>query len=109
MLVTVLNLIPVGQLDGGHVARAVLGPLSDRISKIIPMCLMMIGLYGTFMLNQSGEIWILWGLITSFMSAGAHPKPTDDGQKIGAPRVALACVTLVLALLCFTPFPFSLT
>jgi len=109
MLVTMLNLIPVGQLDGGHVARAVLGKLSDRISRVIPMCLMVIGLYGTFMLNQDGEIWILWGLITSFMSAAAHPKPTDDTRSVGAPRIALACVTVVLALLCFTPFPFSLS
>jgi membrane-associated protease RseP (regulator of RpoE activity) len=109
MLVTMLNLIPVGQLDGGHVSRAVLGKLSDRISRYIPMCLMAIGLYGTFVLNQDGEIWILWGLITSFMSSAAHPKPTDDTQTVGTPRIALACVTVVLALLCFAPFPFSLT
>jgi membrane-associated protease RseP (regulator of RpoE activity) len=109
MLVTMLNLIPVGQLDGGHVSRAVLGKLSDRISRYIPLCLMAIGLYGTFVLKQDGEIWILWGLITSFMSSVAHPKPTDDLQPVGAPRIALACVTVVLALLCFTPFPFSLT
>ncbi len=78
MLVTMMNLIPVGQLDGGHVSRAVLGKLADRISRYIPLCLMAIGLYGTFALNQDGEIWILWGLITSFMSSAAHPKPTDD-------------------------------
>ena len=70
---------------------------------------MAIGLYGTFALNQDGEIWILWGLITSFMSSAAHPKPTDDTITVGAPRIALACVTVALALLCFTPFPFSLT
>ncbi len=108
MLVTMLNLIPVGQLDGGHVARAILGKLSDRISRIVPLCLMAIGLYGTFVLNQDGEIWILWGLLTSFMSSVAHPKPTDDDQKVGAPRIALACATVALALLCFTPFPFAL-
>ncbi|HEY3273693.1 MAG TPA: site-2 protease family protein [Methanocella sp.] len=109
MLVTMLNLIPVGQLDGGHVSRAVFGQLSDRISRYIPLCLMAIGLYGTFALNQDGEIWILWGLITSFMSSAAHPKPTDDTRKVGMPRIALACATVALALLCFTPFPFSLT
>jgi membrane-associated protease RseP (regulator of RpoE activity) len=108
MLVTMLNLIPVGQLDGGHISRAILGQFSDRISKVIPICLMMIGLYGTFIRHQDGELWILWGLLTSFMSAAAHPKPTDDVQKVGTPRIAVACVTLVLALLCFTPFPFAL-
>jgi membrane-associated protease RseP (regulator of RpoE activity) len=108
MLVTMLNLIPVGQLDGGHVSRAILGQFADRISRVIPMCLMMIGLYGTFILHQDDEIWILWGLLTSFMSAASHPKPTDDTQKVGTPRIAIACVTVALALLCFTPFPFSL-
>ena len=85
MLVTMLNLIPVGQLDGGHVSRAVLGNAADRISRYIPLCLMAIGLYGTFVLHQDGEIWILWGLITSFMSSAAHPKPTDDTQTVGKP------------------------
>lgn len=108
MLVTMLNLIPVGQLDGGHVSRAILGQFADRISRVIPLGLMLIGIYGTFVLRQDGEIWILWGLITSFMSGAAHPKPTDDTQPVGLPRIALACVTVALASLCFTPFPFSL-
>ncbi len=61
MFVTMMNLIPVGQLDGGHVSRAVLGKLADRISRYVPLCLMAIGLYGTFALNQDGEIWISVG------------------------------------------------
>ncbi|OPY26252.1 MAG: Peptidase family M50 [Methanocella sp. PtaU1.Bin125] len=106
MLVTVLNLIPVGQLDGGHVARAVLGPLADKISRLMPMGIMALGLFVTFGLKQDGEIWILWGLLTSFMSMAAHPKPTDDKEPIGWQRIALAGLTLVLAILCFTPAPF---
>ncbi len=109
MLVTVLNLIPVGQLDGGHVARAVLGPIADRISKVIPLALMLLGIVGTFALGQDGGIWVIWGLITSFMSGSAHPKPTDDNQKVGGLRIAIACLALVLGLLCFTPFPFSIS
>ncbi|MGA9140477.1 MAG: site-2 protease family protein [Methanocella sp.] len=109
MLVTVLNLIPVGQLDGGHVARAVLGPLADRISKLMPIGIMALGLFVTFGMNQDGEIWILWGLLSSFMSMAAHPKPTDDVKPIGWQRIALAALTLVIAILCFTPAPFSMS
>jgi membrane-associated protease RseP (regulator of RpoE activity) len=108
MLVTMLNLIPVGQLDGGHVSRAVLGPLADRVSRIMPLIIMALGLVVTFGLNMDGEIWILWGLLTSFMSMGAHPKPTDDLQPIGWQRIALAVLTLVIAVLCFTPAPFAM-
>lgn len=109
MLITVLNLIPVGQLDGGHVSRAVLGKYADMLSKMIPLGLMALGFYGTFVMNQDGEIWILWGLLTSFMSSSAHPKPTNDSESVGWQRVALAAVTVVIAILCFTPFPFSMS
>ncbi len=55
MLVATLHLIPVGQLDGWHVSRAVLGNAADRTSRYIPLCLMAIGLYGTFVLHWYGE------------------------------------------------------
>ncbi len=109
MLVTVLNLIPVGQLDGGHVARAVLGPIADRISRLMPIGIMSLGLFVTFGLKQDGEIWILWGLLSSFMGMAAHPKPTDDVKPIGWQRIALTALTLVIAILCFTPAPFSMS
>jgi membrane-associated protease RseP (regulator of RpoE activity) len=108
MLVTVLNMIPVGQLDGGHVSRAVFGEAANRISRITPVILMGFGLFGVFALQMPGEIWIFWGFLTTLMSGAAHPKPTDDTQPIGWPRIALAAFAFVLAALCFTPFPFTM-
>jgi membrane-associated protease RseP (regulator of RpoE activity) len=108
MLVTVLNMIPVGQLDGGHVIRAILGEKSDRITKLIPIAIMSFGLYGTFVLGQQGQIWIFWGLLTALMGSGMHPKPIDDVEPIGIHRMIVAVVALVLVMLCFTPFPISM-
>ncbi|WP_424357263.1 site-2 protease family protein [Methanocella sp. MCL-LM] len=108
LLVTVLNMIPVGQLDGGHISRAVFGERANLISRVMPAIIMAFGLYGTFILHQPGEIWILWGFLSALMSAGSHPKPTDDKQTIGMPRYILAAATFVLTLLCFTPFPITM-
>lgn len=107
MLVTMLNMIPVGQLDGGHVSRALLGVRADKLSRIVPMTIMAFGLYATFVINQPGDLWIFWGLLTALMSAGAHPKPLNDSDGIGLPRILFAIIGFGLAILCFTPFPIT--
>ncbi|HEY3421520.1 MAG TPA: site-2 protease family protein [Methanocellaceae archaeon] len=107
MLVTMLNMIPVGQLDGGHVARALLGEKADRLSRFLPMLIMAFGLISTFAFNKSGDLWIFWGLLTALMSATAHPKPVDDSGGIGLPRIIFAVIAIGLTILCFTPFPLS--
>ena len=108
MLVTVMNMIPVGQLDGGHVSRAIFGGWADKISRVLPLALMALGAIGTFVLNQPGEIWIFWGLLTMLMGRFPHPKPTDDDQPVGRIRIFIAAAAFVLTLLCFTPFPISM-
>jgi membrane-associated protease RseP (regulator of RpoE activity) len=108
MLVTVLNMLPIGQLDGGHVARALLGEWSDKLSKILPMLILVFGVYTTFVMNKQGSMWIFWGLLTSLMSGAAHPKPMDDSRDIGLPRVIIGVIGFGLCILCFTPFPISM-
>ncbi|BAI62382.1 peptidase M50 family protein [Methanocella paludicola SANAE] len=108
MLVTMLNMIPVGQLDGGHVARAILGPWSDRLSRIIPLAIVAFGLYTTFIMGAQGQMWIFWGLLTWLMSGSEHPKPLEDTTRIGLPRAVLGVIGFALTVLCFTPFPISM-
>ncbi len=107
MLVTVLNMIPIGQLDGGHVARASLGHWSDRLSRGLPMVILGFGLYSTFVMGAQGGMWIFWGLLTTFMGNAEHPKPLDDTGSIGLPRAILGAIGFGLTALCFTPFPIS--
>ena len=78
MLVTVLNLLPVGQLDGGHVARAVLGRWSDKLSKVLPLLIIFFGFFSTYFMGMSGEMWVIWGFVTYIMSIGQHPAPLDE-------------------------------
>ncbi len=100
MLVTFLNLIPVGQLDGGHVLRAMMGERADNVYRIVPMILIVLG----FVTNSF--IWLFWGFITMFFAMQRHPKPIVD-EPIDTKRYAIGILTFALGLACFTPHPFS--
>ncbi len=100
MFVTSLNLIPVGQLDGGHVMRALIGEKADIVSKIFPVILISLSL----IYRESG-VWLFWGLITLFFSMQRHPKPMDDSP-LSLRYILLGIATFVVGFLCWTPTPF---
>lgn len=108
MFVTALNLIPAGQLDGGHVLRAMLGEKAKEVSRVMPFILISLGFYVTYILNRDGFIWVLWGIFLSFFAASGHPKPLEDDVPIGKGRMALGIITFILGLLCFSLVPFQL-
>jgi membrane-associated protease RseP (regulator of RpoE activity) len=121
LLVTMMNLVPSGQLDGGHVAYALMGPKQDLISRYVRRSLLAAGfvigagkathawLQGatddavqTAMLG--GINWILWGLILTGMArftGELHP-PTEPGA-LSPRRKWIACVTLAWFVLLFMP------
>lgn len=107
MLVTALNLIPAGQLDGGHVLRAMIGERAKDVSRVMPFILVSLGFYVTYILERDGFLWVLWGLFLSFFAAAGHPKPLDDDVPLGKGRMALGIITFILGLLCFTLVPFQ--
>lgn len=97
LLVTFLNLIPVGQLDGGHVLYALFG---ERVRKVLPVALAALLLFGFF---WSG--WWLWaGLI--FLLGRSHAQPLDQITPLDPPRKTLAAFLLFVFLLVLTPVPF---
>ena len=100
LLATALNLFPISQLDGGHIAYAVFGRRSTTIS--IAMVGVAIGL--TFVSSS----WIIWTILMVVMIAivGPHHPPTlDDDQPLGRGRLLLAAVALAMLVVCFTPAP----
>ena len=107
MLVTALNLIPAGQLDGGHVLRAMMGEKAKEVSRAMPFILVSLGFYVTYYLQKDGFLWVLWGLFLSFFAAAGHPKPLNDDIPLGKGRMALGIITFILGLLCFTLVPFQ--
>lgn len=124
-LVTMLNLLPWGQLDGGHVAYALLGPGHDRIARLFRAALLPLFLYNAarFMLpvlNHRSELgwgfafsnsvfWLMWyvvlGVIARASGGAAHP-PTEPGE-LSPKRRVIAVVTLVFFVLLFMPTPWA--
>ncbi|MFB6198881.1 MAG: site-2 protease family protein [Halobacteriaceae archaeon] len=106
MFVTFLNLIPVGQLDGGHIVRALVGPRQETFAAFVPGVLFLLAAY--ISLNGgNGSIWLFWGLLSAvFAYMGAATPITDE--RLDAHRKAVGILTLVVGLLCFTPVPISL-
>ena len=98
LLVTMLNLIPAGQLDGGHVLYVLFGVKKAR--KILPFILLALVALGFI---WSG--WWLWvGMI--FLFGSRYAEPLDQITPLDARRKALAALTLVIFLLIFMPVPF---
>ncbi|MDP2766544.1 MAG: site-2 protease family protein [Candidatus Methanoperedens sp.] len=108
MLVTALNLIPAGQLDGGHILRAMLGEKAQHVSTAMPFILISLGFYVTYFQNRDGLLWIFWGLFLSFFAAAGHPKPLNDELPIGKGRMVLGVVAFILGLLSLTLAPFQM-
>lgn len=107
MFVTFLNLIPVGQLDGGHILRAMVGDLQETIAALVPGVLFALAGY-LYYVGDYGRnavmIWVLWGFIATLVAAAGPAKPVDD-ERLDARRLLLGLVTFVLGVLCFMPVP----
>ncbi len=108
MLVTALNLIPAGQLDGGHVLRAMLGEKARHVSNVMPFLLISLGFYVTYIQNSDGFLWIMWGLFLSFFAAAGHPKPLNDEIPLGKGRMTLGVIAFAMGLLSLTLVPFQI-
>ncbi len=104
MLITSLNLLPVGQLDGGHIARALSGEKTAYISAAVPLLLLAAGTY--YSLNGlNGETLMFWGIFALLFAAGGHPQPINDMKRLDTKRVILGLVAFGLCVACFTPLP----
>jgi membrane-associated protease RseP (regulator of RpoE activity) len=100
LLVTSLNLIPFGQLDGGHIAYAVFGKKTEIISKIVLIALLGLGIWGS-------RTWLVWAIILLVMLGAKHPPPLDHDVPLDGRRKAISVITLFVFILTFIPVPFS--
>ncbi len=105
MLVTALNLIPAGQLDGGHMLRAMLGPKSAYVSAVVPFVLLSLSLFIYFVMQQNGGMWLFWGLFITLFAAAGHPEPLEDSDDLDSSRIMLGVLVFGAGLLCVTLVP----
>jgi len=97
LLVTALNLLPAGTLDGGHVVYALFG---DKAKKAFPFILLFLALFGFF---WSG--WWLWAVILLWLGR-VQAQPLDQITTLDPPRRTLALIVLIIFILVFIPVPF---
>jgi len=96
LLITGLNLIPAGQLDGGHLLYVLLG---ERAGRILPWIMMGMVILGLFWPG-----WFLWVVIIFFLGR-AHAEPLDTVTPLDTRHRLLAWTGLILFVLIFTPIP----
>jgi len=96
LLVTALNLIPAGQLDGGHILYVLLGNKARQIVPVIILGLVALGFF------WSG--WWIWALLIFFLGR-VHMEPLDQITPLDSRRKILALFAVIIFVLVFIPVP----
>ena len=106
-LVTALNLMPVGQLDGGHGTFSVFGKRAHRwIGQTAFVTMAIISVLGWFWHGSpSGVVYVA---LLAIMLRVRHPQP-QQMEPLGLARTIVAVLTLIVFVLCFLPFPITIT
>lgn len=106
LLITALNLMPIGQLDGGHITHAMFGGRAARIA--------VLGFLGLIVLNIilisqfNSYVYILWPVLILVFIKFKHPPTLDDSIPIGPGRKFLGYIAYIIFIVCFSPMPIYL-
>ncbi len=108
LLVTMLNLIPLGRLDGGHILYALIGRRQATVSGFVWLALVGLGFLaaarGSF---WAGLVWWVWAAVILMLGRGQvmHPQVLDRHRPLPSNRRPLGWATLLLFIGTFTPVP----
>lgn len=100
LLVTMMNLLPMGSMDGGHITYALFGKWHHLISRVVVVVLIVMGIYG-----WAG--WAVWGMLNVFFGL-RHPPPMYPEVTLDRKRKLVAAVAALILVLTFVPIPVSL-
>jgi membrane-associated protease RseP (regulator of RpoE activity) len=99
--VTALNLLPVGQLDGGHIFYAMFGKRAVWIAGL--------AFFGIIPLGFLWNGWLIWAVLLLFWVRLRHPPTINDKIKLTPGRWAVGIFSIVMFILTFIPVPFDIT
>jgi membrane-associated protease RseP (regulator of RpoE activity) len=107
LLMTSINLLPVGQLDGGHVVYAVCGARAHAmIARLIYGGVLALALIA--ILRQGWLGWVVYAVLLTFILRVGHPPLLDEVEPLGTARRFVAVIGLIVFILCFMPVPISI-
>ncbi len=104
LLVTALNLFPIGQLDGGHVAYALWGRKAWAVARGAVFAALIWGALLLLVGNPAGFTWLVWGGLGWFMGP-QHPAPLNDITQLDPKRRWLGWIVVVIFCLVVVPIP----
>ena len=99
LFLTAINLLPIGQLDGGHVARALLKDKSKYLGWFVIVFILALGLIYTG--------WLMFAFIILFLIGTQHQPPLNEFSSLDNKRIILGIVAFIIFILCFAPIPMS--
>ncbi|HEU0124011.1 MAG TPA: site-2 protease family protein [Bryobacteraceae bacterium] len=97
LLATALNLLPIGQLDGGHILYAFVGRQHRRLSQVFAVLLAAAGVWSGW------YAWLLWAAF--FLWTGLRHPPIVDESPLDGGRIRLALLAAAILAISFTPAP----
>ena len=98
-LVTMINLFPIGQLDGGHIIYAMFGKFQHKIVYVV--------IAGMVVLSFFSISWLVWLALTVILLKRNHPPTVMDEIPIDGKRMMLGYLCILIFILCFMPVPIS--
>ena len=98
LLVTMINLLPLGQLDGGHIIYGLLGRWQHKISRLFLMAMLLLGFLWP-------GWWFFGGLV--FILGINHPPTYDDTTPLSKTAKILGWAAIIIFIICFIPAPFA--
>jgi len=106
LLVTALNLMPIGQLDGGHITYALFGDKARLIALLSFILLIVLNVYLISSFNSFA--WILWPVLIFFFIKFRHPPTKDNSIELDLKRKVLGWLAYIIFCICFSPIPFHI-
>jgi membrane-associated protease RseP (regulator of RpoE activity) len=94
MFLTLVNLIPAGQFDGGHAVRGLLGRKTNMILPILAIAVLLVANF---------QLYFIMAILAIFFSRQKHPGPLDDASPLTTSRKAASILLIVMFILCIAP------
>ncbi|MEK7818638.1 MAG: site-2 protease family protein [Bacteroidota bacterium] len=112
LFITMMNLVPIGQLDGGHIIFAMFPKFQFTIAKIFLAILIFLGLIDFFPILSSFNIngwngWLFWSAILFFFIKLKHP-PIDEIVELDSNRKLIGYFAILIFILSFIASPFPI-
>ena len=115
LFVTSMNMIPIGQLDGGHVVYSMFN--EKKHEAIASICMIALGVLGALgIIDAYMELnlgigwsgWLFWAFILFFVIKIKHP-PVADFRELNTGRIYVGYLSLIILLMSFSPTPFVIS